>query len=178
MTNETIINLAIAALILGAMWGASQIAPVEQAQAAPVQQATPAAQAPIGHKSVVTESMSVNAGFYATDSAAWASQGGMHYGTDYGAPQGSPVFMPFDCIYSMTGHYDDAARMGDYVICHLMDGVEYYSGHLEGVQAFVPGQVIAAGTVIGFTNVYDHTHIQARLPSGELIDFAQYYEEH
>jgi hypothetical protein len=46
------------------------------------------------------------------------------------------------------------------------------------VQAFVPGQVIAAGTVIGFTNVYDHTHIQARLPSGELIDFEEYYATH
>jgi hypothetical protein len=38
--------------------------------------------------------------------------------------------------------------------------------------------VIAAGTLIGFTNVYDHTHIQIRSPSGELLDFAQYYEEH
>jgi len=122
--------------------------------------------------------MSVNAGFYATGSAAWASQGGMHYGVDYGAPEGSPVYMPFDCVYMMTGHYDDAARMGDYLMCHLLDGYEYYSGHLEGTQPFSEGQLIPAGTLIGFTNVYDHTHIQLRDPGGNLVDFEAYYATH
>ena len=129
-----------------------------------------------GHKSVVTREMSVNAGFYDTSSSAWVS--GMHNGVDYGASHGSPVYMPFDCIYTMVGHYDDAARMGDYLMCNLLDGYEYYSGHLENVQSFGDGQIIPAGTLIGFTNEYDHTHVQLRDTGGNLIDFQEYYETH
>ncbi len=166
MDRQTIINLMLSALLLGALWGAEEIP-----------SAVIAAPVTTGAKSIVVEGMHVNAGFYATGSSAWASQGGMHYGVDYGAPHGSPVYMPFDCVYSMTGYYADAARLGQYLICYLRGGIEYYSGHLEGVQAFTEGQMIAAGTLIGFTNEYDHTHIQLRDTSGTLLDFEAYYEE-
>lgn len=130
-----------------------------------------------GHKSVVTEAMSISAGFYDTGAPAW--NGGIHGGNDYDAPQGSPVYMPFDCVYQMTGFYDDPGRYGQYLICHLMDGLEYYSGHLQDVQPFQEGAVIPAGTLIGFTNELAHTHVQLRdTSSGALLDFAQYYEEH
>jgi murein DD-endopeptidase MepM/ murein hydrolase activator NlpD len=171
--------LGFAAVVWGAIFGASQIAPPVVANAA---QEAPqivaefvSMPAPMGGKARVTEEMAVNAGFYATGSPAWASQGGVHYGVDYGAPQGSPVYMPFDCVYTMTGHYDDPARMGDYVMCHFMDGYEYYSGHLQDTQPFAPGQVIPAGTLIGFTNEYAHSHIQLRDPGGALVDFEAYW---
>jgi murein DD-endopeptidase MepM/ murein hydrolase activator NlpD len=172
--------LCAAAVVWGALFGASQITPPAVASAP--QEAPIAAEfvpaAALGGKARVTDEMIVNAGFYATGSPAWASQGGTHWGVDYGAPQGNPVYVPFDCTYEMTGHYDDAARMGDYVICRLADGVEYYSGHLQDTQPFAPGQLIPAGTLIGFTNEYAHTHIQMRSPSGELLDFEEYFATH
>lgn len=164
-TND--VELALSGLQLSP-WGthAGTTAAIYQQQAAPA----------IGGKSVVTDAMTVSADFYATGAPAW--NGGIHGGVDYNAPHGSPVYMPFDCAYTMTGHYDDPGRYGDYLICHLMDGYEYYSGHLENVQPFSEGQVITAGTLIGFTNELDHTHIQLRDTAGNLIDFQHYYQEH
>lgn len=131
-----------------------------------------------GGKYMVTDDMNVSADFYATGSPAWAGQGGMHYGVDYSAPQGSPVYMPFDCSFVMWGRYDDPGRMGDYIICIFGDGIEYYSGHLDAYAQFQPGQIIPAGTMVGTTNVYNHTHIQLRDPSGNLLDFEDYFNTH
>jgi hypothetical protein len=171
---KTIAVIAVLILVWLYRLGLQPVAIVEAQPALVAQQVVVA-----GAKSVVTEAMSVSADFYATGSPAWASQSGMHYGVDYNAPHGSPVFMPFDCRYLMTGYYGDAGRMGDYLMCYIVqDGFEYYSGHLENVQPFAPGQIIPAGTPIGFTNEYAHTHIQLRDTSGNLIDFAAYYATH
>jgi murein DD-endopeptidase MepM/ murein hydrolase activator NlpD len=131
----------------------------------------------IGGKSVVTEGMDISAGFYDTGAAAWS--GGIHGGVDFAAPQGSPVYMPFDCAYTMTGYYGDPGRLGYYLMCHItQDGFEYYSGHLQGVQPFSDGQMIPAGTHIGYTNEYAHTHVQLRDTLGNLVNFEAYYNEY
>lgn len=175
MTNRTTsITLVLLVLVYLYQVGSQ---PVEQPVSAQSIQASAQAQPIVyGVKSIVTLSMDVSADFYATGNV-WCFQnaGCQHTGVDYSAPHGSAVYMPFDCVYLMTGHYDDPARMGDYLICHLLDGHEYYSGHLESVQPFAAGQIIAAGTLIGFTNVYDHTHIQLRDTAGNLVDFQAYY---
>ena len=80
MNDRTILYFGLAALIGGALFGASQVAPVVASAPVVAVQAT----APTGGKSVVTEAMSVNAGFYATGAPAW--NGGIHSGVDYGAP--------------------------------------------------------------------------------------------
>jgi murein DD-endopeptidase MepM/ murein hydrolase activator NlpD len=174
-SSTTTVVLALLVLVWLYQLGAqpAPVAVVEAAPAPPVAIQQPVV-APIGAKSVVTEAMVISADFYATGSPAWAGQGGMHYGVDYAAPHGSPVFMPFDCAYEMTGFYGDAGRFGQYLICD-MAGYEYYSGHLEDVQPFAPGQVIGAGSHIGYTNELAHSHIQLRDPSGALVDFAAYY---
>jgi murein DD-endopeptidase MepM/ murein hydrolase activator NlpD len=187
MTNETIINFAIAALILGAMWGASQIAPVEQAQAAPVQQAQPAALAPAGRKHPVTDTLEVSANFYSTGSGYWAGQaGGMHLGTDMAGQPGDNVYAPFDLTFEMTGYYSDPGRLGHYLIGRFADGTLFYSGHLADVIQAAPGEIIPVGTVIGHIGDLYHTHIKLEPPGspspcegpGTCIDFEEYFNTH
>jgi murein DD-endopeptidase MepM/ murein hydrolase activator NlpD len=163
---------ALWGLIIGALFG-MDAAPPQVIEAAPQAIEQQAAPLPLGRKSVVTADMFVSAGFYATGAPAW--NGGIHSGVDYAAAEGSPVYMPFDCAYTMTGFYGDAGRFGEYLMCYFGDGYEYYTGHLQGVRAFGVGEMIPAGTHIGWTNGLDHTHVQLRDTSGNLVDFEEYY---
>lgn len=170
--------LALWGALFGALWGMPQQVQEEVVQAEEQPALAQPAAPPVvfGRKSVVIVDMFVSAGFYATGSPYW--NGGIHSGVDYAAPQGSPVFMPFDCGFIMTGFYGDAGRFGEYLMCDLMDGYEYYSGHLQDVQGFSAGALIPAGTHIGWTNELAHTHIQLRDPSGALVNFEEYYATH
>ncbi len=124
-----------------------------------------------GH--VITVPESVGANFYSTGSPAWKNQpGGQHLGTDFLAPQGSAVYAPYDGVVIKLGRYTDSGRKGDYVMMTLDDGVEYYSGHLNNV-AVREGRQVKAGDVLGYTNEYNHTHVQIRI-NGVLKDFEEY----
>ncbi len=133
--------------------------------------------APNGKRCRITMPESINARFNDTGSAAWAKQpGGRHLGTDFGAAVGSPVYAPYPMSIVAVGHYTDEGRYGDYVIGHLVDGTEYYSGHLQNVKVGA-GDVVTCGQQIGSTNIYNHTHVQLRV-NGTLTDFEEYEKAH
>lgn len=119
----------------------------------------------------------ISARFNDTGSPAWKNQpGGKHLGTDFSSPNGSAVYAPYAMHVIKIGHYDDDGRRGDYVIGTLLDGTEYYSGHLSNVKVSV-GDYINAGQQIAQIGFYNHTHIQLRV-SGALYDFEQYEKTH
>lgn len=126
---------------------------------------------PQGHAITIPEQVGAN--FYSKGSPAWANQpGGQHLGTDFLAPQGSAVYAPFVGTVIKLGRYTDSGRKGDYVMLTLNDGVEYYSGHLQNV-AVREGRKVEEGDVLGYTNEYNHTHVQIRI-NGQLRDFEEY----
>jgi murein DD-endopeptidase MepM/ murein hydrolase activator NlpD len=138
-----------------------------------------------GGKHGVTDDGRVNpdARFYTVSCAAWGGQPNcQHWGTDVLCVDGQPVYAPYDLIYSTTGSYpenDEAHRMGQYVIGVLPDGAEFYSGHLRDALAAQSGQRIPAGTVIGRCRAdLGHTHIQLRMPGGQLADWERYAATH
>lgn len=146
----------------------SNPSPSPQTPSAPPEPPKPT---PQGHKITLPEQIGAN--FYSKGSSAWSSQpGGQHFGTDFIANQGSPVYAPFDGIVIKIGHYNDAGKFGDYVMLTLKDGVEYYSGHLQDVKVR-QGQQVSAGDELGETNNLNHTHIQIRI-NGQLRDFEEY----
>lgn len=140
----------------------------------------------LGRKSFVTESMSVSSNFYDTGDVWCFQMNCQHWGTDYSGPEGTPVYTPFDLTVIALGEYPPGPTMGQYIQGTFPDGYVFYSGHLEGRPEFSVGQTISAGTLIGYTNSYDHTHIQLSPPgwtdvcasSGICVDFEQYYAEH
>jgi murein DD-endopeptidase MepM/ murein hydrolase activator NlpD len=133
----------------------------------------PAQKAPSGKRSLITIPETINARFWSNGSPAWKNQpGGYHYGTDFGAPHGSAVFAPYDMTVVKIGYYEDAGRMGHYIIGTLTDGTEYYTGHLQNVTV-KSGDFVKSGVKLGETNVYNHTHVQLR-QNGKLIDFEEY----
>jgi murein DD-endopeptidase MepM/ murein hydrolase activator NlpD len=89
---------------------------------------------------------------------------------------GSPVYAPYPMNVIAVGHYSDEGRYGDYVIGHLVDGTEYYSGHLQNVKVGV-GDAVQCGQQIGETGIVNHTHIQLRV-NGVLTDFEEYSKAH
>lgn len=148
----------------------------------PLQNETKETQAPAistntSKRKAITIPEHINARFNDTGSSAWANQpGGRHLGTDFGAPNGSPVYAPYTMRIVKIGHYDDEGRRGDYVIGTLNDGTEYYSGHLGNVRVNV-GDTVAAGNQIASIGMYNHTHIQLRV-NGILSDFEVYEKSH
>lgn len=129
-----------------------------------------------GNKHHVTIPINVTANFYSKGDV-WCFQNAecMHTGTDYTCPRGCAVYTPFDCHFLSVGTYGPGPMMGDYFMCTLLDGAEYYSGHLDKVVSFAPGTLVPAGTQIGVTNEYDHTHVQLRI-NNQLADFEAYWE--
>lgn len=127
-----------------------------------------------GGRALVTQPERITARFLDTGSDAWKNQfpgtpmAGRHGGTDFSAPQGSAVYAPFPMRVIAVGFYADPGRMGSYVIGTTTNGLEYYSGHLQNVQVR-RGDDLAAGTQLGETNQYNHTHIQIKRGGG-LID--------
>lgn len=126
----------------------------------------------------VTTIRNVTANFYSTGAIAWKNQpGGQHYGTDFSANAGTPVFLPFDGKLIARGYYADTGRMGDYLIFTLEDNAELYLGHLDDPISVPTGTDVKAGTIIGKTNEYNHTHVQLRL-GGQLSDFEAYERQY
>jgi murein DD-endopeptidase MepM/ murein hydrolase activator NlpD len=132
-----------------------------------------------GKKHNVSKDMHINADFDTVDCAYWGFQDNcQHFGTDIRLFGGEEVYAPFDCTYIMTGHYDEPALRGDYIMCTTNDDYELYSGHLDNAIKLSPGDNIAAGTVIGYGNAkLKHTHMQLRDPSGNLVDFMEYFNK-
>lgn len=181
--GDTLTNFALAALIGGALFGASQIGPVR----AEPQGAQQVALMPTGGKHQITDSLEVSANFYATGSGYWSGQaGGMHLGTDFAGQPGDNVYAPFDLTFEMTGFYSDPGTFGHYLIGRFADGTLFYAGHLADVIQPAPGEIIPAGTVIGHIGNLYHTHIKIEPPGsphpcegpGTCIDFEEYYATH
>jgi murein DD-endopeptidase MepM/ murein hydrolase activator NlpD len=129
------------------------------------------------NRSLITVPEHINARFNDTGSPAWRNQpGGKHLGTDFGAPNGSAVYAPYNLHIVKLGAYHDEGRKGDYIIGTLDDGTEYYTGHLTAARV-KPGDYVRAGTQIASIGYYNHTHIQLRV-NGELTDFEQYEKTH
>lgn len=126
----------------------------------------------------------ISARFHDTGSSAWKNQwpgtpmAGQHGGLDISAPQGTAVYAPYAMQIIAIGEYTDAGRKGKYVIGYINSDptVEYYSGHLQNVKVRSLSNV-AAGTELGATNDYNHTHIQMKR-AGVLIDPETYLNTH
>jgi murein DD-endopeptidase MepM/ murein hydrolase activator NlpD len=130
-----------------------------------------------GKRSLITIPEHINARFNDTGSVAWKNQpGGKHLGTDFGAPNGSAVYAPYNVRIIKVGSYSDTGRLGSYIIGKLDDDTEFYSGHLSGVMV-KPQDYVRAGTRIGSIGYYNHTHIQLRV-NGGLYDFERYAKDH
>lgn len=166
--------VVIALLILYKLGSSPQIAP---AAAGPI---------PLGAKSVVTATMEVSAHFSDTG-GVWCFQAGcQHWGTDYAGLEGTPVYAPFDLQVIALGDYPPGPTWGQYLQGMFSDGTVFYAGHLKERPLFAIGQVLPAGTLIGLTNGYNHTHIQLGRPGdasacaqrGACLDFEVYYASH
>jgi murein DD-endopeptidase MepM/ murein hydrolase activator NlpD len=140
-----------------------------------------------GAKYQVTPTMEIGAHFDTVDCGSWGFQTGcQHWGTDYLAPEGTPVTTPFDLTIIALGEYPPGPTEGQYVQGTFSDGYVFYSGHLERRPDVAVGQTLPAGTLIGYTNSLNHTHIQLGPPGnsgacaqdGSCVDFERYYEEH
>lgn len=140
-----------------------------------------------GAKSNVTPTMEVGAHFDTRDCGSWGFQVNcQHWGTDYLAPEGTPVLAPFDMTVIALGEYPPGPTMGQYVQGTLPDGYVLYLGHLEGRQPMIVGDTLPAGTLLGFTNSLAHTHAQLAPPGdvgacaqdGSCVDFEVYWETH
>lgn len=141
----------------------------------------------VGAKYQVTPTMEVGAYFDTRDCGSWGFQANcQHWGTDYLCPEGCPVTAPFDLTIIALGDYPPGPTMGQYVQGTFTDGYVLYLGHLEGRQAMSVGDTLPAGTLLGFTNSLDHTHVQLAPPGntgacaqdGSCLDFEQYWEAH
>lgn len=131
-------------------------------------------QAPHAMRHTITTPEQIGARFTTTgDVWCFQSAACQHLGTDYLAPQGSEVDLPYPATFLDTGSYTDDARYGNYVEWTLDDGCVLYLGHLQNVPALNVGQRYAAGTPVGQTNSKGHTHVQLRC-NGQLVDFEQY----
>lgn len=143
--------------------------------------------APVGRKSVVTQTMQVGAHFDTVNCAYWGFQVNCkHWGTDFTGSEGEPVFAPYDLTIIALGSYPPGPTWGQYIQGTFPDGYVFYAGHLEDRPTFKNGQTLPAGTFIGRMNSYAHTHIQLAPPavtgpcaqSGTCVDFEQYYATH
>lgn len=140
-----------------------------------------------GQKYNVTPTMEIGAHFDTTDCGAWGFQVGcQHWGTDLLGAEGTPVVAPFDLTIIALGEYPHGPTWGQYVQGTFADGYVFYAGHLEGRQSMQVGQTLPAGTLLGFTNGYAHTHVQLAGPGntgpcaqdGSCVNFEVYFKEH
>jgi murein DD-endopeptidase MepM/ murein hydrolase activator NlpD len=138
------------------------------------------------HKHGVTDSGKIGDNFYSVNDV-WSFQANsMHWGTDYIGTEGDKVYAPFDLTVISLGEYGPGPTMGEYVQGTFADGYVFYAGHLEHRPQFSVGQVLPAGTVLGYMNSYAHSHIQLAPPgnvrpcanNGTCVDFEVYEKEH
>jgi murein DD-endopeptidase MepM/ murein hydrolase activator NlpD len=137
-----------------------------------------------GKEGRVTSVENITARFASTGSPAWAGQkDGKHWGTDFAAPPGSPVFAPYAGTVNAVGAYTQPGLLGQWVQLRLADGLFLYLGHLQNRSVSVGDQVVA-GQKIGETNVYAHTHVQLAphqgpcAVDGTCLDFEAYRKAH
>lgn len=143
--------------------------------------------APPPHKHPVTDTMLVSAPFDMVDCSSWGFQVGcQHWGTDLAGAEGTPVYAPFPLTIIALGAYPPGPTWGEYVQGTFPDGYVVYFGHLEGRPAMSVGDVLPAGTLLGYTNAYAHTHVQLAPPgntgacaqTGTCVDFMRYWYDH
>ncbi len=140
----------------------------------------------LGGKANITPSMEVSAHFTDTGDVWCFQVGCQHWGVDYAGVEGTPVYTPFDMVVVMTGEYGPGPTWGQYIQGTFPDGVVFYAGHLKEMPQFQPGETLPAGTMIGLTNAYNHSHVQLGQPGdygpcavrGECIDMETYWASH
>jgi murein DD-endopeptidase MepM/ murein hydrolase activator NlpD len=123
----------------------------------------------------------INVGFYEVNCNYWGFQAGcQHFGTDYRLADGEEVYLPVTSAFIMHDSYPEGGpTAGEYVMFKTPDGYELYFGHLKNALNAKAGDIIPAGTVIGYgRGDLAHTHAQVRDPNGNLFDFEQFYKEH
>lgn len=123
----------------------------------------------------------INVGFYEVNCNYWGFQPGcQHFGTDYRLADGEAVYLPVTSAFIMHDAYPEGGpTAGEYVMFKTPDGYELYFGHLKNALNAKAGDIIPAGTIIGYgRGDLAHTHAQVRDPHGNLFDFEQFYNEH
>jgi len=128
----------------------------------------------------ITDQENIGARFYDRNCAVeiWGTLANcQHWGTDFLAPQGSNVYLPYAATFLDIGSYGPGPMEGQYVEFRLNDGCVFYAGHLQNVPTFDTDQFAESGTVIGQTNNKAHVHVQIKC-NGELKDYEAYEKEH
>lgn len=168
--------VALWGIIIGGLLGMREAPPVVAQEEAAIVLA--------GRKFQVTPTMEVSAGFYDTG-GVWCFQVNcQHWGTDLLGYEGTPVYAPFEMRIIALGEYGPGPTWGQYVQGVLPDGAVLYLGHLKDRPAL--GDVVAAGTLLGFTNGYHHVHMQLAPPNntgpcaqdGSCLNFMEYFATH
>jgi hypothetical protein len=96
-----------------------------------------------------------------------------HYGTDYAAPEGTPVRVPDRCIFINSA--TETTYGGGMFQCELSYGT-LYVGHIENIQAHKEGDVIPAGTQVATVGpkypqtTGPHVHVQL-IVNNKVVDW-------
>lgn len=99
-----------------------------------------------------------------------------HYGVDIAGPMGSPIYAPVKMTIKNAGW----GNLGNEVRGVTPEGLEYDFGHFQNVAALKPGQIIPAGTLIGYEGSTfnadvggyssgPHLHLQIKGPGGTHV---------
>lgn len=99
-----------------------------------------------------------------------------HYGVDIAGPLGAPIYAPVKLKINNAGW----GRLGNEVRGVTSAGVEYDFGHFQSVANLKPGQVVQAGTLLGYEgstfnpdvggySTGPHLHFQMKGPGGAPI---------
>lgn len=128
----------------------------------------------------VTATQVINAHFTDKNCTWWGFQAGcQHFGTDYRLDDNEAVYLPVTSAFIIQDAYpENTALAGQYVMFRTNNGYELYFGHLKRALTANAGDIVAAGTIIGYGRKdLLHTHVQVRDPQGNLMDFEDFYKQ-